>query len=75
MPELKVHCKDAEASHEASVGKVSEDIIQYLMSRGISEDTAVAMVVRGFTSDISKELPIEYAMEMNNLIRLEMENG
>ena len=75
VPELKVHCKDAEASHEASVGKVSEDIIQYLMSRGISEDTAVAMVVRGFTSDISKELPIEYAMEMNNLIRLEMENG
>lgn len=75
VPELKVHCKDAEASHEASVGRVSEDIIQYLMSRGISEDTAVAMVVRGFTSDISKELPIEYAMEMNNLIRLEMENG
>lgn len=75
VPELKVHCKDAEASHEASVGKVSEDIIQYLMSRGISEDTAVAMVVRGFTSDISKELPIEYAMEMNNLIRIEMENG
>jgi Fe-S cluster assembly protein SufB len=73
IPEVKVYCMDAEASHEASVGKISEEALFYLKSRGISEDKARAMIVRGFTDEISKELPIEYAMEMNNLIRMEME--
>ena len=73
IPEVKVYCKDAEAAHEASVGKISEEALYYLMSRGLSEDKARALIVRGFTSEISKELPVEYAMEMNNLIRMEME--
>ena len=73
IPEVKVECDDAEVSHEASVGKISDEAIYYLKTRGISEDEARAMIVRGFTGDISKELPIEYAMEMNNLIKMEME--
>lgn len=73
IPEVKVECNEAEVSHEASVGKISDEAIYYLKTRGISEDEARAMIVRGFTGDISKELPIEYAMEMNNLIRIEME--
>ena len=73
IPEVKVYCMDAEAAHEASVGKISEEALFYLMSRGLSEDKARALIVRGFTSEISKELPVEYAMEMNNLIRMEME--
>lgn len=73
IPEVKVECNEAEVSHEASVGKISDEAIYYLKTRGISEDEARAMIVRGFTGDISKELPIEYAMEMNNLIRMEME--
>ena len=55
------------------MGKISDEAIYYLQTRGISEDEARAMIVRGFTGDVSKELPIEYAMEMNNLIRMEME--
>lgn len=73
IPEVKVHCMDAEAAHEASVGKISEEALFYLMSRGLSEDKARALIVRGFTAEISKELPVEYAMEMNNLIKMEME--
>lgn len=73
IPEVKVYCMDAEAGHEASVGKISEEALFYLMSRGLSEEKARALIVRGFTSEISKELPVEYAMEMNNLIRMEME--
>jgi Fe-S cluster assembly protein SufB len=73
IPEVKVYCMDAEAAHEASVGKISEEALFYLMSRGLSEDKARALIVRGFTSEISKELPVEYAMEMNNLIKMEME--
>jgi len=73
IPEVKVGCEDAEVTHEASVGKISEAAVFYLQSRGISEEQARAMIVRGFTEEISKELPIEYAMEMNNLIKMEME--
>ena len=68
-----MECNEAEVSHEASVGKISDEAIYYLQTRGISEGEARAMIVRGFTGDVSKELPIEYAMEMNNLIRMEME--
>ena len=64
---------EAEAAHEASVGKISDEALHYLESRGLSEDAARAMIVRGFTAEISKELPIEYAMEMNNLIKMELE--
>ena len=73
IPEVKVECNEAEVSHEASVGKISDEAVYYLQTRGVSEDEARALIVRGFTGDVSKELPIEYAMEMNNLIRMEME--
>jgi Fe-S cluster assembly protein SufB len=64
---------EAEAAHEASVGKLSSEALYYLMSRGLSEEKARSLVVKGFTSEISKELPVEYAMEMNSLIKMEME--
>ena len=68
-----MECNEAEVSHEASVGKISDEAIYYLKTRGINENEARAMIVRGFTGDVAKELPIEYAMEMNNLIKMEME--
>lgn len=73
VPEVKDLCMDSTASHEASVGKISDEALYYLESRGISEDRARSLIVKGFTSDVSGALPIEYAMEMNNLIKLEME--
>lgn len=62
-------------SHEAKIGKISDKAIFYLMSRGLSEEDAKAMIVRGFAYPISKELPVEYAVEMNNLINLELEGA
>ena len=59
--------------HEAKIGRISDETIFYLMSRGISEEEAKALVVRGFVEPISKELPLEYAVELNNLIALELE--
>lgn len=73
LPEVKVDCMDAEVAHEASVGRISEEALFYLQSRGLSEVAARSLIVRGFTSDISRALPVEYAMEMNNLIKIEME--
>ena len=57
------------------IGRISDDAIFYLMSRGISEDEAKAMIVRGFVEPIAKELPLEYAVEMNKLISLELEGA
>ena len=59
-------------SHEAKVGKLSEEAIYYLTTRGLSEADAKALLVRGFASPISKQLPLEYAVEMNRLINLEL---
>jgi len=75
IPTNDVQTDDAEFSHEAKVGKISEQAIFYLMSRGLSEDDAKAMIVRGFASPVSKELPLEYAVEMNRLINLELEGA
>jgi Fe-S cluster assembly scaffold protein SufB len=61
--------------HEATVSKVSEDQMFYLMSRGMSEEEAMAMIVRGFVEPIAKELPMEYALELNRLIELQMEGA
>jgi Fe-S cluster assembly protein SufB len=61
--------------HEATVSKVSEDQLFYLMSRGLSEDEAMAMIVRGFVEPIARELPMEYALELNRLIELQMEGA
>ena len=61
--------------HEAKIGRIPDDDIYYLMSRGLSEEDAKAMLVRGFAEPISKELPLEYAVEMNRLIDLEFEGA
>ena len=75
IPTNDIRTDDVEFSHEASIGKLSEKTIFYLMSRGLSEEDAKAMIVRGFAYPISKELPVEYAVEMNNLINLELEGS
>ena len=73
IPTNDIETDDVEFSHEAKIGKISDKTIFYLISRGISEEDAKAMIVRGFAYPISKELPVEYAVEMNNLINLELE--
>ncbi len=75
IPAIDVRTQDADVGHEAKIGRISDDAIFYLMSRGISEDDARAMIVSGFADSVSKELPLEYAVEMNNLIRLEMKGA
>ena len=75
LPTVEVMNPTAKVGHEASVGKIGDKEVHYLMSRGLSETEARALIVRGFTSDVSKELPLEYAMEMNNLIAMEMEGN
>lgn len=72
IPAMDIRTQDADIGHEAKIGRISEEAIFYLMSRGISEEEAKAMIVSGFADQVSKELPLEYAVEMNNLIRLEM---
>lgn len=66
---------DVSMGHEATVSKVSEDQLFYLMSRGMTEDEAMAMIVRGFVEPIARELPMEYALELNRLIELQMEGA
>lgn len=73
IPDIQVFTDDAIVAHEASVGKINEDTLFYLMSRGMSEEDAKTMIVRGFASPLIKELPLEYAAEMNVLIAMEME--
>lgn len=75
IPSMDVRTSDADLGHEAKIGKISEDAIFYLMSRGISEEEARQMIVTGFANPVAKELPLEYAVEMNNLIKLEMEGA
>ncbi len=72
-PHLKIDSNDVDAAHEARVGKINEETIFYLQSRGLSEEEAVKMVVMGFIQPIVKELPLEYAVELNKLIELEIE--
>ncbi len=72
IPAMDIRTQDVDVGHEAKIGRISDDAVFYLMSRGIAEDEARAMIVLGFAGDVSKELPLEYAVEMNNLIRLEM---
>ncbi|RCW48662.1 Fe-S cluster assembly protein SufB [Halanaerobium sp. MA284_MarDTE_T2] len=73
LPIMDLNTDDIDIGHEAKVGRISEESIFYLMSRGISEEEAKAMIVRGFVEPIAKELPLEYAVELNNLINLELE--
>lgn len=75
IPAMDIRTKNADIGHEAKIGRISDEAVFYLMSRGISEEDARAMIVSGFADDVSKELPLEYAVEMNNLIRLEMKGS
>jgi len=74
-PYVDVREDDASIGHEATVSKVGDDQLFYLMSRGLSEDEAMAMIVRGFVEPIARELPMEYALELNRLIELQMEGS
>jgi Fe-S cluster assembly protein SufB len=74
-PYVDVRDDDVSMGHEATVTKLSEDQLFYLMSRGMGEDEAMAMIVRGFVEPIARELPMEYALELNRLIELQMEGA
>ena len=74
-PTLNVSNNSATIQHEATVSKVGEDQLFYLMSRGISENDATSMVINGFIEPITKEIPLEYAIELNRLIELQMEGS
>ena len=75
IPAMDIRTKDAAVGHEAKIGSISSDAVFYLMSRGMSEEDARALIVSGFADNVSNELPVEYAVEMNNLIRLEMKGS
>ena len=74
-PTMEIDEQDVSITHEATVSKVSDEQLFYLMSRGVKEDEAMNMIVRGFVEPIVKELPLEYAVELNRLIALEMEGS
>ena len=75
IPAMDIRTRKANVGHEAQIGSISDDAVFYLMSRGMSEEDARACIVSGFADNVSKELPLEYALEMNNLIRLEMKGS
>lgn len=75
IPDMEILSDDVSIAHEARAGKINEEDIFYLMSKGIDEETALAMIVNGFIDPIVRELPMEYAVEMNRLIELEMEGS
>ena len=75
IPGMDIRTDDADVGHEARIGRISDEAVFYLMSRGLSEENAKAMIVSGFANPVSKELPLEYAVEMNNLIKLEMQGN
>ena len=75
IPDIIIENDDIDLGHEAKIGRIPDEDIYYLMSRGLSEEDAKAMLVRGFAEPISKELPLEYAVEMNRLIDLEFEGA
>src|SRR5215468_5227770 len=74
-PYIRIDENDVDIGHEATVSKIGEEQLFYLMSRGLSEAEASAMIVSGFVEPITKELPLEYAVEMNRLIQLQMEGS
>ncbi len=75
IPAMDIRNASSDIGHEARIGRISDDAVFYLMSRGLSEEDSRAMIVSGFAEPVAKELPLEYAVEMNNLIKLEMDNG
>ncbi len=72
IPIMDIRTDDADVGHEATIGSISDEAVFYMMSRGLSEEDARALIVSGFADNVSRELPMEYAAEMNNLIKLEM---
>jgi Fe-S cluster assembly protein SufB len=74
-PYMEIEESNVDMGHEATVSKVGEDQLFYLMSRGLTEEQATAMVVAGFIEPIVKELPMEYAVELNRLVELSMEGA
>ncbi len=74
-PYMEINQEDATITHEATVGKIGDDQIFYLMSRGFSEDESLSLIVNGFMEPFTKELPMEYAVELNRLIKIEMDNS
>jgi Fe-S cluster assembly protein SufB len=74
-PYIKIEADDVDVGHEATVSKIGDEQLFYLMSRGLTEAEASAMIVSGFVEPIVKELPLEYAVEMNRLIQLQMEGS
>jgi Fe-S cluster assembly protein SufB len=74
-PVMEVDEADVNIAHEASVSRIQEEQLFYLMSRGLSETEASTMIVNGFIEPLVKELPMEYAVEMNRLIELQMEGS
>lgn len=75
IPAMDIRTDDADIGHEAKIGRISDETVFYLMSRGMSEEEARSLIVSGFADNVGKELPLEYAVEMNNLIRLEMKGS
>jgi len=75
IPYMEINEKNVSIGHEASVGKISEEQLFYLMSRGLNEAEAMAMIIRGFIEPFTKQLPLDYAVEMNRLIELQMEGS
>ena len=75
IPAIDIRERKSNVGHEAKIGSISGETVFYLMSRGMSEEDARALIVSGFADNVSKELPLEYAVEMNNLIRLEMKGS
>ena len=73
LPTIILENDDIDMGHEAKIGRISDESIFYLMSRGINEEEAKSMIVRGFVEPVTKELPLEYAVELNNLIDIELE--
>ena len=74
-PYMEINQEDATITHEATVGKIGDDQIFYLMSRGFTEEEALSLIVNGFMEPFTKELPMEYAVELNRLIKLEMDDS
>lgn len=75
IPVMDIRNDEVDIGHEAKIGRISEETVFYLMTRGIGENEAKALIVRGFVEPITKELPLEYAVEMNRLVALEFEGG
>jgi Fe-S cluster assembly protein SufB len=74
-PTMEINEKEVKIEHEATVSKIEDEKLFYLMSRGISEEQSKLMIVNGFMEPFVKELPMEYAVELNRLIELEMEGA